>query len=131
MQHMNLEELRTHARMAIEEVRAAKDAFHAAADNLREKTEAAVVLEKLILEREIETLFDDAAPWRLKEFIPDVLPLVPPSPELSTIEGLEEIDVDALMHAPLSLTDQELLDAGLPVNTAFIAPDAQDRDSSF
>ena len=128
---MNLEELRTHARMAIEEVRAAKDAFHAAADTLREKTEAAVVLEKLILEREIETLFDDAAPWRLKEFIPDVLPLVPPSPELSTIEGLEEIDVDALMHAPLSLTDQELLDAGLPVNTAFIAPDAQDRDSSF
>ena len=131
MEQMNLEELRRLAQQAIQEVQAAKDAFHAAADKLRKKTEAAVALERYILEREVATLFDDAAPWRLKEFIPEVKPLEQPSPNLSGIEGLEEFDVDVVLPLPLSPAEQDLVDAGLPLNTAFILEDAQERDISW
>lgn len=133
MDHMTLEELRSLARTAIENVRIAKDAFHAAANKLRELTDTAVALEKIIVEREIDTLFDDAAPWRLKEYIPVTQPLEQASPNLSGIEDLEEYDADFLMPPPLSPAQQEFIDAGHPLNMAFIstepAPDAQDRDS--
>lgn len=132
MEHKTLEELRLLAYYAVEEVKAAKEAFHAAANKLREKTENAVILEKFILEQEVATLFDDAAPWRLKEFVPsdfgrEAVPLVP-SPELSAIEGLEEVDVDIILPSPLSPAEQDLIDAGQPLNRAFILEDAQEHD---
>jgi hypothetical protein len=133
MDHMTLKELRSLARTAIQNVRIAKDAFHAAANKLRELTDAAVALEKIIVEREIDTLFDDAAPWRLKEFIPVSLSLEKPSPNLSAIDDLEEFDTDFLIPPPMPPVEQELIDLDHPLNTAFILaeplPDAQDRDS--
>ena len=151
MDYKNLKELKMMAVQALEEVRDAKREFEAAAEKLRTKTDDAASIEKIIVEREIDTLFDYAAPWRLKEFRPTTVP--PPvqaSPALSSIEGIEEVSDTPLVRGcqcyecgsleaekeawfqgsppppPPPELQEEMNEFLMPKEPA---PDAQDRDS--